>query len=44
MPSNNNVDHKPEHRGTMICEGTMRSGMVLRGMGTGTGSSFNIHL
>ena len=29
----------PEHLGTMICDGTMRSGMVLRGMGTGTGSS-----
>ena len=34
----------PEHLGTMICDGTIRSGMVLRGVGTGTGSSFSIHL
>jgi len=32
----------PEHLGTMICEGTIMSGIVFRGMGTGTGSSFSM--
>ena len=32
----------PEHLGTMICEGTIMSGIVFRGTGTGTGSSFSM--
>ena len=43
MPSNLKRQNSPEHRWTMICDGTIRSGMVLRGIGTGTGSSLSVH-